>query len=269
MFKYLFLRIRRKRLLCFQTHVMTIILQPIFWIALTLVLGLLFVSRRRKLGLVLGWLSVAMLVMLGWHKPVDYLFRQLESRYAQVPPQTDLSRYAGVVVLGGALEPPSIWQAHQGSIALNDAAERMTSSVTLAQQNPGLKVLFSGGLNFDKMSEADRARIVFGSLGVSPERIQYESRSGTTYENAVFSATIATIDIHRPWLLLTSAYHMPRAMATFQKAGWNMTAYPVDFRTGFETSWTKWGGGCCESKWRLLAHEHIGMIKYKFLGFSD
>lgn len=214
-------------------------------------------------------MAFAGLVLLGWHKPADFLFRQLESQYSEIAPSTDLSRYAGIVVLGGALEPPSVWQAHPGSIALNNAAERMTTAVALTRQYPGLKVLFSGGLNSEKMSEADRARIVFSSLGVPPDRIAYEAKSRTTYENAVFTAALPNVDIHRPWLLLTSAYHMPRAMTTFQKVGWNVTAYPVDFRTGVETSWTNWGVGCCDSKWRLLLHERVGLIKYQFLSYSD
>jgi uncharacterized SAM-binding protein YcdF (DUF218 family) len=97
----------------------------------------------------------------------------------------------------------------------------------------------------------------------------YESASRTTYENAIFSAALPQVDRSKPWLLLTSAYHMPRAMAVFRKTGWNVTAYPVDFRTGEQTPWTQWGNGCCDTKWRLLLHETIGMLAHRLRGASE
>jgi len=169
---------------------MSLALQPLAWIAITSALTLLLMNKHRKLALVAGWLSFVLIVILGWHKPANYLFRQLESQFPEIAPGQDLSSYAGVVVLGGAFESPVVWQAHPGMLALNEGAERITTAVSLSQQFPKMRVIFSGGLNSDTMSEADRARIAFTSLGVAPDRITYESRSTTTYENAIFSARI-------------------------------------------------------------------------------
>jgi uncharacterized SAM-binding protein YcdF (DUF218 family) len=69
-------------------------------------------------------------------------------------------------------------------------------------------------------------------LGLSEDRLIVEGRSRTTAENAVFSRAIAP-DLEGPWILVTSAFHMPRALRTFCAAGWhNLVPYPTDYRGG-------------------------------------
>ena len=67
-------------------------------------------------------------------------------------------------------------------------------------------------------------------------------------------------------LLLTSASHMPRAMATFQKAGWNVAAYPVDFRAGDQTPWSQYSLALSANKWQLALHEWLGLMAYRVAG---
>ena len=68
------------------------------------------------------------------------------------------------------------------------------------------------------------------------------------------------------WLLLTSASHMPRALATFRKAGWNVTPYPVDFRAGTHTPWTQYSLAEGAKKWHLALHELAGLLAYRLAG---
>ena len=216
----------------------------------------------------LGWAALALLLLQGWEPLPDALLRQLEAQHAGPGPGATLEQYAGVVVLGGALEPAYVW-AGNGQPALNDAAERMTAAVSLLQQHPHLRLLFTGGegeLFAKGLTEAQRARIFFDSMGVPAQRIAYESASRTTYENAVFSATLAGIDPAQPWLLLTSASHMPRALATFRQSGWNVTPYPVDFRTGTQTPWTQYSLAQGAKKWHLALHEWAGWLAYRLAG---
>lgn len=116
------------------------------------------------------------------------------------------------------------------------------------------------------LSEAERAKIFFDHMGVDPQRVLYESASRTTYENAIFSAHLPAVKPGQAWLLLTSASHMPRALATFQKAGWNVTAYPVDFRSGSQTPWTQYSLATGAKKWHLALHEWIGLLAYRLAG---
>ena len=85
--------------------------------------------------------------------------------------------------------------------------------------------MFKGAL------EAPLAVKEFEALGVAHDRITAEEQSRNTIENAVFSRLIAQPKPGERWLLVTSAFHMPRAIAAFRAAGFPVEAYPVDWRT--------------------------------------
>ena len=247
--------------------------QPLAWVALLFAVALLCVPRKRALGLGLGWASLGLLLVLGWQPLPDALLRSLEAQHpppawAAMPTAPDWQRYAGVVVLGGALEQAWV-RAGNGQVALNGSAERMTVPVALLRQHPNLRLLFTGGegtLSASGEPEAVQARAFFESLGVPAQRMQFESRSRTTYENAVFTAALPGVDKTRPWLLVTSAWHMPRALATFRAAGWNVTPYPVDYRTGTRTPWTEYSLVDSLRRWRIALHEWAGLLAYRLVG---
>jgi uncharacterized SAM-binding protein YcdF (DUF218 family) len=216
----------------------------------------------------LTWAALAVLLLQGWEPLPDAFLRQLESKHHTPTPGTSLQPFAGVVVLGGALESAYVWQGH-GQPALNEAAERMTTAVALLKQQSHLRLLFTGGegeLFAGDLTEADRAKIFFDQMGLDPQRVTYESASHTTYENAVLTARLPGVNPGQPWLLVTSASHMPRAMATFVKAGWNVTPYPVDYRTGQHTPWTQYSLAEGARKWHMLLHEWVGLLAYRLAG---
>ena len=242
--------------------------QPLAWVALLLFAGVLLTSLRRRWGPRLCWLALVTLLVQGLQPIPDALLRQLEAKHPAVASNSSLLAYTGVIVLGGALDPAYVWASH-GQPALNDAAERMAVPVGLAERFAHLKIVFTGGEGelFGKgLTEADRAKIFFDTMSLPPERVQYESASHTTYENAVLTAALPGIDKRQSWLLLTSANHMPRAMATFLHAGWNVTAYPVDFRTGTATPWNQYSLQKGAQKWQLALHEMVGLMAYKLAG---
>ena len=242
--------------------------QPLAWVGLLLFAGLLWMRSNPAWGRGLSGLALLVLLLQGWHVPPDTLLRALESQYPPMPDNTDLTSYAGIVVLGGALEPAYVMRGNDQP-ALNDAAERMTAPVALMKHNPRLQLLFTGGsgeLLGTSMTEAARAKVFFDSMGVPANRVLYESASTNTHENAVLSATLPGVNPARPWLLLTSAAHMPRAMATFRQAGWNVTAYPVDYRAGRATPWTEYSLQGGAQRWQQALHEWIGLRVYQAAG---
>jgi len=250
------------------SKVLALLTQPLLWIFVLLLLSLLTARRRPRWGSRLVGSALAVLVLMAWLPLSDRLFHRLESQYPEVAPQAALGDFAGVVVLGGAMESGWIQMAHSQP-QLNDAAERMTATVALLQRNPGLHAIFTGGegsLQGGGPSEAERARLFFDSMGVAPERVQYESASRNTYENAVLTARLPGVDPRQRWLLVTSAWHMPRSMATFAKAGWNVTAYPVDYRTGEPPAWTDFSLAGGAVQWQLLLHECLGLLAYRLTG---
>lgn len=254
----------------FASKLLSFATQPLAWVALLLLAGLLCMPFRRGWGVRLNSAALCVLLLQGWEPLPDALLRHLESQYAGPMQGAFLQAYAGVVVLGGALDPAYAWQGHgQGQVALTEAAERMTVPIALLQQNPNLRLLFTGGegdLFVKGLTEADRAKIFFDNMGVPAARVIYESASHTTYENAIFSARMPGVNQAQPWLLLTSAFHMPRSMALFRKAGWNVTPYPVDFRAGVQTPWTQYSLERGARKWHLALHELVGLLAYQLAG---
>ena len=135
-------------------------------------------------------------------------------------------------MLGGGITP-DVSEARP-EVALNEAAERVTAAVALARRYPAARIVYSGGsstLLFDEGSEAASAVRILESLGVPPERVIAEEQARNTVENAVFSFLLAMPQPGERWLLVTSSYHMPRAMGVFRAAGFAVEAYPVDWRT--------------------------------------
>lgn len=241
--------------------------QPLSWVLVMLAFGLLVLNRWRGFATLTLWCALLLLAGIGWQPLPEALIRNLESRHPA--PQTDLKPFAGVVVLGGALEPSYVWSGH-GQPALNERAERMTAALPLMQKYPGFQLVFSGGdaeWLTPGISEAERARRFYTSMGLDAQRVLYESESRNTHENATFSAALPGVDKTRPWLLLTSAWHMPRALATFKKAGWNVTPWPVDQRSGLDTPWTEYSLAKGARAWELVLHEWFGIQAYEYLGY--
>jgi uncharacterized SAM-binding protein YcdF (DUF218 family) len=214
-----------------------------------------------------SWLVVTSLVLIAVAglSPFGYaLLLPLEQRF----PAWDASRGPpdGIVVLGG-----SIWSdvsAARGVIKLNDAAERITATVELARRYPNARIIFSGGsgaLMSEQLPEAPFAAKEFVALGVAPGRITAEEQSRNTVENAVFSRLIVNPKPGERWLLVTSAYHMPRAMGVFRAAGFPVEAYPVDWRTRGSVDLLRLSGSLSEGLARTdtAVHEWVGLIVYR------
>jgi len=183
---------------------------------------------RAGWGLVVG--SLLLLAVVGFSPIGNIMMLQLEQRF----PAWDISRGEpdGIIVLGGALSPRV--SLARNTVALNEAAERLTAAVELALRYPKARVLYSGGsgsLVHDDADEARHAMQLFESLGIARSRILLEEQSRNTAENAVFSKRVANPKPGEHWLLITSAHHMPRAVGCFRRAGFAVVPYPVDWRT--------------------------------------
>ena len=191
---------------------------------------LLLPSRLARTGRVLMVVSLIALALFGLSPFGNALIIPLEQRF---PPWDDTRGPPdGIVVLGGAISPDV--SAARNDVALNEAAERVTAGVALARRYPAARIVYSGGsgaLLIREGSEAVAAVRIFESLGIAPERIIAEEQSRNTVENAVFSQLLAMPQPGERWLLVTSGYHMPRAMGVFRQAGFPVEAYPVDWRT--------------------------------------
>ena len=252
----------------FLGKVLGLITQPLVWVAALLLVSVLILRRKPGWGRGLVNAALAVLLLMGWLPLPDLGLRALENRYAEIATGADLSGYAGVVLLGGAMGSGNVAQAHMQPV-INGMGERMSVTAALLLRHPNLPVIFTGGegaLLGTGPSEAERAKVFFDSLGIAANRVRYESVSRNTFENAILTAQMPDVNKTEKWLLLTSAWHMPRSIATFEKAGWNVTAYPVDYRTGVSTPWTNYDLLNGSEHWQILLHEVVGMLAYRLTG---
>jgi uncharacterized SAM-binding protein YcdF (DUF218 family) len=250
------------------SKLLNLLAQPLNSVLALLLLSLLLQRLRRRPAAKTVRAATLLLVLLGFQALPDTLLSRLEGQYPELAVDANLQRFTGVVVLGGALDSGRISQHHLQPL-LNDSAERMTAAVSLWQRRPALRLVFTGGEGEWRGSgptEAERASRFFSSMGVPMAALTLESRSRNTYENAILTGQLPGVDVKQPWLLVTSAWHMPRSMATFEKAGWNVTAYPVDFRTGGNSPWSHYDLRLGAEQWELLLHEWLGLVAYRISG---
>ncbi len=241
-----------------------------FLMAMGLVGLILLCTRFTRLA---SWLIVTSLVLLavaGLSPLGNVLILPLEQRF----PPWDPSRGPpdGMIVLGGAISPDI--SAARGAVALDEAAERITVAAELARRYPNARIIYSGGTNavlFDEGVEAPFAVRQLEDLGVARDRITAEEQSRNTIENAVFARLIANPQPGRRWLLVTSAYHMPRAMAAFRAAGFPVEAYPVDWRTRGSNDLVRPFASLSEGLRRTdtAVHEWIGLFAYRLTGKTN
>lgn len=246
------------------SKLLSAITQPLFWLALWWLLALLLLARKPRAARRMLWSGLLAFGVLGFQALPDALLRSLENRYA-IPRADTVAQQAGVIVLGGALEHPASWQAH-GQVPLGQSAERMTVPVGLLHQYPALQLVFSGGegrLLTTGITESQLALQFYQEQGLDMARVHMEQGSRTTRENAQRVAeTLGARCRDEKWLLVTSAWHMPRAVPEFEAAGCRVTPYPVDFRTGAATDWHSYHMADSLLRWQMALHEWLGQLVY-------
>jgi uncharacterized SAM-binding protein YcdF (DUF218 family) len=210
-----------------------------------------------------GMLAVATLPIGIW------AIASLENRFPApilLPAEVD-----GIVVLGGSVSPGL--SAARGQAQLNANGDRLVQFAALARRYPGARLVFTG---YGKhaapgvRSEAEVSAEVLELMGLDSEVVIFENESADTYENAVFTKAMVDPQPSEVWLLVTSAWHMPRAMGCFQAAGWNVTAYPAGYRTGgpagLSVGYDPRGGFVSLS---VAVHEWVGLLVYRLLGRTN
>ncbi|MFD2052641.1 YdcF family protein [Mesorhizobium calcicola] len=212
-------------------------LSKVFWffiqplnLAIFLLLAGFFAGMigRRRLAATGGVLAFLILGLSAWTSLGAMMLNPLEERFAR-PPLPE--KVDGIVVLGGGLE--GAINLVRGGYELNSGGDRMVETAILARRFPTAKVVSGGTGELFPEGEGDAATAprLLTALGVTADRLILENKSRNTYENAVFTKELVTPKPGQTWLLVTSAFHMPRAKALFDKAGFATIPWPVDYRT--------------------------------------
>jgi len=240
--------------------------QPSSLIAILLIGGLALALWRRRWGLRLVALGVLAYVIAGFSPLGHWLMMPLEDRFARPELNAPVD---GIIVLGGAVD--TLVSKGRGVTALNEAAERLTAGAALARRFPDARLLFSGGsgeIFFEGTTEAAGAKRLFARLGIAPERLVLEDRSRNTAENAAFTRDLVQPQPGERWLLVTSAFHMPRAVGCFRAVGFAVTPWPVDYRTSGGDDFWRFFPRASEGLRRvdLAAKEWAGLFAYSITG---
>ncbi len=190
-------------------------------------------SGRLRLVQALSAGTAAVILLVGLIPIGDILMRPLETKF---PIQDDLGNIEGIIVLGGGEDVPA--SLLSGQPQLGEGGDRYVAAVMLAHRFPDSRVVFAGGsgrlrdVTGAETSEAEIAKQVFKAVGIAPERLLFEGQSRNTTENAANAHKAVQPEEGSKWALVTSAFHMPRALGSFKAAGWqHVVPFPVDFRT--------------------------------------
>lgn len=250
------------------SKISNLLAQPLNLALLLFVLGFWWERKKPRTARRLLFIGVLLLVITGMRPLSDAALSALEEQSPEVSANDSFSGYAGMVVLGGSLDAGRIAEHYQQPL-LKGSAERLTMAVTLWRRNPALRIVFTGGegdLFGSGPSEAEQAQKFFESQGLPREALTLETRSSNTYENAAFTHKLSGVEPQQRWLLVTSAWHMPRSLAVFRKAGWNVTPFPVDFRTADRAPWFDFSLREGADQWETALHEWLGIAAYRLLG---
>ena len=250
----------------FASKILWTFLKPETWFLLLILLALAAVILGRR-GLAIGLLALtaAAYLAIGILPLGDLVLRPLESRFPIAPPLRDP---AAILVLGGGEE--SIRSAATGLTAIGESGDRFLSAIELAHRFPDARVIFTGGTGWfveGRMSGAEVARRIFTESGIAPDRLILEGRSRNTWQNATMTLPLAAHLPPGPIVLVTSAFHMPRAAGVFCAAGWTgLVAWPDDQRAvGIGERWS-WGAAVNLQELNIGVKEWIGTAVYRLTG---
>jgi len=217
---------------------------------------------HRKTRSALLFLSIFSLTALSLPFSSNYLARQLEIYPPLDVTQIKADDYQAIVVLGAGRETQAL--EYGGDTPTAMGLQRLRYAAYL-QRATGLPILVSGGLfKEDELPEATfMAQVLEG--GFKALVSWQESASHTTHENALFSWAIAKQNKIEHILLVTHAWHMKRAVYSFEQAGFRVKAAPTAFISNHEPfmllDFIPQAGALRNSSW--LLHEMLGLYWYR------
>jgi uncharacterized SAM-binding protein YcdF (DUF218 family) len=233
-------------------------------------LVLLIVTPFRRTATWLLAVGLGLYLLFGLSPASNWLVLPLTERFPAWKP--DGRAPDGIIVLGGAINAEAT--VERGSVEMDQSGERILTMLKLARQYPSARIVFTGGsgnLIAHSVSEAPIAGQLLEDFGVAKDRIVLEGESRTTAENAIFTKRMVSPKPGERWLLVTSAFHMPRSIGSFRKVGWDVEAYPVDWRSqGWSEAFDpfdKMSGGLARADTAI--HEWTGLIGYWLTGNSS
>ncbi len=212
------------------SKILDVFLSPLAWV---IVLAIAAVPWRRRAARkwrrrrAFGAAAIAMLLVFSSSLVADALWSTLED--AAVSTYRPDRTYDAVILLGGVGDE-EVW-ARRKELALNDNVERLTATNQLLHDGRARVAILSGAaMRPGGLSEARELAAFLREWGTDEDRIVLEERARNTWENAVYSAEIVRARGFSRVLVVTSAFHVPRATDCFRAVGLDVDFLPVDYR---------------------------------------
>ncbi|NQV33918.1 MAG: YdcF family protein [Phycisphaeraceae bacterium] len=229
---------------------------------------LLWRNRTRAAVWVLGC-ELLVITLIGLWPVGEWAFYPLEQRFETNPELPD--QVHGVIVLGGAEDAvmSAIWKQPE----VGAAAERMLAFMAMARRFPEAKLVYTGGSSSmvdQELRGADCVKQLFEQQGLDVSRVVLERESRNTFENVVLTKKLMDPREGENWLVITTAWHMPRAVGIFRQAGWSVIPWPVDH-------WSQ-PGRLLRVQWDPVGHlsdlkiamkEWVGLLAYYATGKTN
>lgn len=250
------------------SEVVFFVLRPSNLLVLILFAGLgCLVASWRRTGIALVALGTVGFVLAGFAPMATLLLHPLEERFARGAPPADGP--TGILVFGGAIDA-GIARTRQIP-EVNEGADRLIAVADLARRYPDALVAISNGPpgKDGRTGNAEFAAGLFESFGVARDRIRIEDRAGSTWQNAVLLKALLEPEPGQSWIVVTSAWHMPRTMGVLEKVGWTgMVPWPVDYRTSGADDPYAWTQSMAYGlfKTNLAVREWLSLIAYRLTG---
>jgi uncharacterized SAM-binding protein YcdF (DUF218 family) len=245
------------------------LLQPGNLLLLCLLAGVFLLLRGRRRGELLVVLSAIGFLLVAVAPIGPAMMLVLEQRFPRPPKLPE--RIDGILILGGAVDPRL--SLSYGETVFNGSVARVLAGVALARHHPEAKLALIGaeGELFPVGFAESRATSGFVlDEGIPAQRIIIEEQSRSTHENAVFAKELIRPGPGQNWILVTSAFHMPRAVAAFRAVDWPVIPYPVDFRvdpgTGLRANFNLLDGLGTST---IAGKEWAGLVGYRLRGWTE
>lgn len=248
----------------FLSKIFHFLILPLTWVLFFFILSTFFKNSLRKRFFILG-----LSLLLFFSNP--FIIHQV-LRWWEIPPtplSTIQTKYQVGIVLGGI----NLNKKPTDRTYLTRGADRIMHAVLLYREGVIKKILITGG-GKDSIfnSEAEQLVSILKTCQIPEKDILLETKALNTYENALFSKELLqTQKIKEPYLLITSAYHMPRARACFKKQGLKTDEFTADFLTS-DYRGLVWinvfvPSASALTHWQVVIHEWIGLVTYKLMGY--
>jgi len=248
------------------SKLLNFLMTPIVWVAILLVWTILTKDARKKQKRLIITFAVFYFFSNGFI--LGEFMRPYETPAIE---ENELhGKYDAGIVLGGMIAYDPAFKRPQ----FDRSVDRLMQAITLYRDGKIGKIFISGGsgsiLEKDVL-ESEILKKYLVKLGIPDSSIIIEKYSKNTRENALFSKPILdSLNKNGKYLLLTSAFHMPRAIRCFRKVGINATAYSTDRYSGprkFVFDFVFIPNVQTMEGWDVLLHEWLGLLIYKIAGY--